>query len=655
MNAQTPQQPAQTLTQTIFRRVKQKPIVSAIIGLAVIVVVALLSMRSGQPVKEYSFYEVKRGDFLISIVEGGALDAVNQVLIRNEVEDNSRITFIVKEGVMVKQGDLLVELDSSRAQDSVNAQEIAVERAQFSLLSDEQNLEIQKSLFESEMQQARLRIEFAESDLEKYVEGEMIQGQRNAQIKITNVLESLQINEERLRWSDELYAKGFETKANLDKDRLTVSQSKLSLEQANRDLWMVEKFDQPKQRRRLESALDDAKNDMERQKLTGERRLEGYAASAATAKRTLELSQFKLEREKQQLAACKVYAPSDGMVVYGGSEGAGRYSSESMIEEGAMVRHRQTLIKLPDISEMKMLVKIHQSRITQVTEGQQAFIVLDSMPDQRFAGVVNRVSPLPDASSRYGNPNLKIYATEILITDKLPDVKPGVSARAEIIVTNLADTLYIPIQAVTTRKGKQVVFLAGAPQQPVPVTVGMFNTKFIQITSGMKEGDQVLLSPPFDTEEKDLGGAIIADGEKPPPGTTNLHTDSSLQSSEENGRGPRKGGASRFGQDGKKESDGSHQDTTQSTGGDSTSSADSSSGMLSGEELVKRFDANKDGRLDFDEKTAATEWFRQRRNSLTNISPTKGEANLERGEGSLRKEGSPRGEGRSSGKGSKSR
>ena len=150
-----------------------------------------------------------------------------------------------------------------------------------------------------------------------------------------------------------------------------------------------------------------------------------------------------------------------------------------------------------------------------------AFVVLDSMPDQRFLGSVSKVAPLPDSSSRWGNPDLKLYATEVLITDKLPDVKPGVSARAEVLITNLPDVLSVPIQAVTTHKGKPVVFLASAPQEPVPVTVGQYNTKFIQICSGLREGDQVLLAPPFDTKEKDLGGAIIADDEALPAGATN--------------------------------------------------------------------------------------------------------------------------------------
>src|SRR5688572_4827515 len=209
-----------------------------------------------------------------------------------------------------------------------------------------------------------------------------------------------------------------------------------------------------------------------------------------------------------------------------------------MIEEGAVVRNRQELIKLPDISEMKLQVKIHESHINQVRLGQPAYLVLDSMPDQRLRGVVNKVGLLPDGSSRWSNPNLKVYATEILVTDKLPDVKPGVSARAEIIITNMENVLTVPIQAVATRKGQQVVFLASAPDRPVSVNVGMYNTKFIEITSGLRDGDRVLLAPPFDAEEKDLGGAILGDGEALPPGLTNQIITPPSRMRESNGRGP---------------------------------------------------------------------------------------------------------------------
>ena len=144
---------------------------------------------------------------------------------------------------------------------------------------------------------------------------------------------------------------------------------------------------------------------------------------------------------------------------------------------------------------MKVTVKVHESHVNNIRAGLPAYVILDSMPDERFEGVVERVALLPDTQARWGNPNLKVYNTEVHITDRLPDVKPGVSAKSEIIITNIADALSVPIQAVTTLKGRQVVYaLEGGKPNPRPVEVGMYNTKFIQIVSGVKEGDRVLLA-----------------------------------------------------------------------------------------------------------------------------------------------------------------
>jgi HlyD family secretion protein len=505
------------IPKVLLGHVRRRPIVTLAIGVLLLACVAFAFKRSGSAAPASSFYEVKRSDFLISIVEGGTIEAVDEVMIRSEFEGVARIIYIVPEGSYVKEGDLLVELDSSQAQDTVNLQQITVEKAQFAVVQSEQQLDIQKSLADSQLDAADLKLEFAASDLKKYLEGEAVQLERNAQIEITNVLESLAIAQDRLEWSEKLYEQGFETKSNLDKDRLTVSQTKLKLEQAQKALWMLREFDAKKRKRELEAAFQEAKENRERVKLQGERLVAQYEADLTSQRSTLELSKKKLERDMKQLAATKIFAPQDGLVVYASGN---RFSSESMIEEGAIVRYRQELIKLPDTSQMKLQVKIHESHINQIRVGQQAFVVLDSMPDQRFRGEVNKIGLLPDGTTRWSNPNLKVYATEVVITDQLPDIKPGVSARAEVVITNLDDVLTVPIQAVTTRKGQQVVFLATAPQQPLPVSVGMYNTKFIEVTSGLKSGDQVLLAPSFDTEERDLGGSVLTDSEAA-PATTN--------------------------------------------------------------------------------------------------------------------------------------
>ena len=606
----------QTLRQSVIRWVRQHPVLSTVAGFGIVLLALLLVSTARPPPQQFSYYEVKRGDFLISIIEGGTVQAVNEEVIRNEVEGTARIIFIVPEGSYVKKGDLLVELDSSASQDAVNQQQINVEKAQFSVIQAQQQLDIQKSTVDSEIKAAKLRVEFAQSDLKKYAEGEALQARRNAQIEITNVLESLQIAEERLRWSEKLYKDGFETKGNLDKDRLTFSQTTLRLEQARKALELLETFDNPKKQRELEAALQEAKENLDRVKLQGDRKLAQFTADVESQKKTLELSEAKLARDKKQLAATKIYAPQDGLVVYGSAEGGGHFSSESMIEEGAVVRNRQELIRLPDVSEFKLKVKIHESHINQVQVGQPAFVVLDSMPDQRFRGMVKKVAPLPDSQSRWGNPDLKVYATEILLTDKLPDVKPGVSARAEVVITNLVNVLTVPIQAVTTRKGKQVVFLASAPEEPVPVTVGMYNSKFIEITSGLKDGDRVMLSPPFDTKDKDLGGGIIAQGETPPKGATNLPPPGMENGNRSQpgtpttgGEGTLSGGEGRrqFNQEGARGGDDSQRDGMRSGKRGRAGGEPFSGSRTNREEMLKRFDTNGDGNLDESELAAMRE------------------------------------------------
>ena len=622
----------------VLKRLRRRPVVFGAGAVIVAVVVVLLVNSTSAPSMASSSFEVRRGDFLISIVEGGTIEAVNEEVIRSDVEGTARIIFIVPEGSTVKKGDLLVELDSSSSQDAVNQQQINVEKAQLAVIQAEQTLEIQKSTVASEVAAAELKVEFAQSDYNKYVKGEALQLRRNAQIEITNVLETLSINLERLEWTEQLYKQRFETKANLDKDRLAVSQSKLKLEQAEKALWMLEMFDEPKKKRELEALLKEATDNLERVKLQGESKLAQYRADVQTQKKTLDLNLAKLERDKKQLQATKIYAPQDGLVVYGGGGGGGgdrRFSSESMIEEGAVIRNRQEIIKLPDVSHMKLTVRIHESHINQIRSGQSAFVVLDSMPDRRFRGVVGKVAPLPDSSSRWGNPNLKVYPTEIRITDDMPDVKPGVSARAEIVITNLASVLTVPIQSVTTRKGQQVVFLAGDSPRPVPVQVGMYNNKFIEIASGLEEGERVLLAPPFDTEGKDLGGALIAKGDALPQVDSNAVRRALAP---DNGTGERPRGDG----EGRTRGEGAGRGLGPAPGPRFDSPAEGAAGgerrsrfggpggggggepgggnFLSREEMLKQFDKNGDGQLDEDEKAAMRARFGSRRRG-TNAPP----------------------------------
>lgn len=484
--------------RTFFSR--RKIIIVLVLLLAGAGVAGLFAVRRDKSDKKENaaaYHRVQRGEFLVSIVEGGSLEAVNEEIVYNELQGTARIVYIIPEGTYVKKGDLLVELDAGEAEDQLTQQQIQYETALAKKVASENALIITKSTVESEISTAQLDVQFAEMDLKKFESQERAQQKRNAEIDIISAKESLQIAEDKLHWSELLTKKDFETKSNLDKDRLTVTNQKLALEKAETQLQMLEQFDLEKLQAKYESALNEARKQLDRVRKQGESKIAQSEADLRSAQATLELNQSKLEKQKKQLEATKLYAPQDGLVVY--ASNGNRYSNESLIEAGATVRNRQELVKIPDITAMKVSIKVHESHISMVREGLPAFVVLDSLPDQRFRGKINKVALLPDKQSSWANPNLKVYNTEILVVDKLPDVKPGVSARAEIVIAQLQDVVTVPIQAVTTRQGKQVCYVRSfTGPGPREVEVGLFNNRLIEIRKGLQPGEEVLLAPPFD-------------------------------------------------------------------------------------------------------------------------------------------------------------
>jgi len=96
------------------------------------------------------------------------------------------------------------------------------------------------------------------------------------------------------------------------------------------------------------------------------------------------------------------------------------------------------------------------------------------------------------------NPDLKVYSTDIAIdADHGLKLKPGMSAKVEIVLAELKAVLHVPIQAVARRGEERVCYVAtrGAAE-PRRLETGMLNDQFIEIRSGLREGDRVLLNPP---------------------------------------------------------------------------------------------------------------------------------------------------------------
>lgn len=499
-----------SIANSLIQQARQRPKIAAGVGVAFLLL-CFFVLRSTKKEKNSQtlYHTVKRGDFLISIVEGGALKAVNEEVVRSELEGSAPIISIVKEGSFVKKGDLLVELDSADLTERLTQQEVTTQGSQFAYVQAKEALGIQKSVNDSNIKDSELKLELAKDDLEKYKEGDFPQQKRLGENDILLAKENLQRAQDRLDWTIELAKKDFASKTEVQTDELSKKGLEIKLIQSQEALRLLEKYDYPKTLRLKQSAVDQATVESMRIKQRAHAIEAQAEAELESKQRTLEYNEKKLEHMKQQLAFTKIMAPQDGMVIYASSTGGNR--GNYLIEEGASIRQKQDIIILPDVSQMMLEVRIHESHVSQVKPGQRAYVTIDSLPDKRFKGSIRKVAILPDSNSRYYNPNLKVYPTEILIEDQLPDLKPGVSGRAEIVITNLPGVITVPIQAVTTSRGQQVCFVHNESETPdrVPVEVGMYNDKFIEIKTGLKEGDTVLLTALANSDAVDMGGSIV--------------------------------------------------------------------------------------------------------------------------------------------------
>jgi HlyD family secretion protein len=304
-----------------------------------------------------------------------------------------------------------------------------------------------------------------------------------------------------------LFQKGFVTKIDLERDDIAYENARLKVQTAEtaRDLFLKYEFSKSAE----ESLSKDAEalRELDRARKAAVSKLAQADAKLKSAQGNYNLQKSQRKDLNEQLEKCVLRAKRAGLIVYGGGgEEMYYYGNQEPIREGATVRERQTIITIPDMTKMSVKVKIHETYIKKVGKGQKARITIDAFPDQTLTGEVTKVGVLPDSQNRWMNPDLKVYVTTITINGTYDWIKPGMSAKVEILVNHLNDVVHVPIQAVAPTEGKQIFYVVnGLRQEKREVDIGQFNDLFIEIKKGLKEGEKVLLHAPESGEPDSLG------------------------------------------------------------------------------------------------------------------------------------------------------
>lgn len=407
--------------------------------------------------------KVRKSDLVVSIAEDGAVESAHNVDIKCEVQGGATILWLIKDGTLVKKGDELVRLDSSLIEEKISQQKIVYEKAKALMIEAEKTYRA------------------AEIAVAEYIEGIYVQSLQDLKAKATVAKENLETARNLLLFTNKMARQGYVTPLQRDAQAFAVQRATLDLQVAETAITVLEKFTKAKTLVGLESVRD-----------SGEARM-------ASEKAAFELEEDRLDKMKQQLEKCTVLAPDEGMVVYANEQSGRRSNSQvSPVEEGAIMRERQTMIKLPDLTRMQVKTTVHESKVDQLQRGMRARIRIQG---NEYQGVVTTLSNQPEPSDWFSG-TVKEYAAIVSIDSEAKGLRPGMTAAVEILVSNLKDVLSVPVQSVVEKTGKFYCWVnTPAGPEKRPVILGMGDNSRIEIKDGVKEGDAVLLNPRATVEE----------------------------------------------------------------------------------------------------------------------------------------------------------
>ena len=416
----------------------------------------------------YSVYQANKGVVQVQTSKVVKQDLTSVVTASGEVrpknytnvlgEGIGKITnIVVKEGDHVKRGDILLHLENIQPAADVQAQEASIS-------STEAGMRVASASYDSAVATLAQR----QADLEKA----KFDWQRTQEL-----------------YKDQLIAKQeFDAnKATYDSAVAALSASKAQVEQAR-------------------AARDQSRDNMNQ-------------------------NEAVLKHTKDILRKTTYTAPIDGIVSY-----IAVRVGENVVP-GIQNAEGSNLMTISDMSVVTAEVKVDETDITNVREGQPAEVTIDALPGKTFKGHVTQVGELAILRSSGQAATTQTTANtqeardfKVVVTvDNPPEaLRPGLSATAKIQTAEKKDALTIPIQALAVRtqkeieeakpgkKGGDVTLAASKPSlgangdakktdiqgvfvirgkkaEFVPVQTGIAGVTDIEVTSGLKDGDEIVI------------------------------------------------------------------------------------------------------------------------------------------------------------------
>jgi HlyD family secretion protein len=262
----------------------------------------------------------------------------------------------------------------------------------------------------------------------------------------------------------------------------TIAGARSTLQQAVANLAKVETPNTPQD-------IQSAKDQVAQAQANLDKLLAGPDPAAVDVAQTaVDQAQVAVKQAKLALTEAQIVAPFDGVVTAVNITAGQATNINSGGGSGATVQ--AGVIQVADLQHLQLIVNMAETDIPNIAVGQPVQVTLDALPNLTLNGKVSRISPAGALTQGVVN-----YPVTIDLSNPPSSVKTQMTATANVITKQANNVLEVPNRAVRTQgQSKFVTVLFEGQQIQVPVTTGLSSDTMTQITSGLREGDQVVLN-----------------------------------------------------------------------------------------------------------------------------------------------------------------
>jgi multidrug efflux pump subunit AcrA (membrane-fusion protein) len=446
--------------------------------------------------------KAEKGPFKIEVALKGLFEssAMTEVSLHfdgwNPPQAPLMVLSAVEPGTAVKQGEVLLSLDSERIDQVIHDLESEQRLAEMSLKLLEAEVPALEKSTPLEMAAAERARRIADEDMKRFRSEERAFEEEAIRFQVRSYQQYLEYEKEELKQLEKMYRSRDLTEETeeiiLKRARFYVEMYTFYLKEAERMRDRILNIGLPRQEEALKAAVERTAADFDKARTTLPLALSQKQVALEKSRYDRTKATEKLTKLRKDRELFTVKAPCDGVVYYGRCV-QGNWSGGSMnkLLRGGIIQPDEVVMTIVQPRPLFIRATVDEKDMAYVTAGGGCKVVPTAAPDARLDGKVEKVGIVPSG----GN-----FEVRVSVGPGLLALMPGMACTVKLVPYAKEEAITLPASVVfedELNDDKHYVYRAGSSgPEKRPVQIGKRAGGRVEITDGLKAGDEVLMAKP---------------------------------------------------------------------------------------------------------------------------------------------------------------